>query len=55
MKSFIKAWAIANLLGALLVSPLVIHHALTSNNAGPLEEPTTSVDHWEDYKQSKWY
>lgn len=56
MKSFIKAWAVANLIGASLLAPLVIHNIITSSGAGPLEEPTTEqVDHWEEYKQSKWY
>lgn len=55
MKSFIQAWALANLLVGLVISPVVLHVALNSNNNAPLEEPTTEIDYWEDYKQSKWY
>jgi hypothetical protein len=54
MKDYLKAWALANLIGALLVSPVVLHVVNSKENT-PLGEPVEQVDHWEDYKQSKWY
>jgi hypothetical protein len=51
--NYLKAWAVANLLVAVVVAPVVLHVVFNGKDVAPLEE--TYEQHWEEYKQSKFY
>lgn len=52
--NYLKAWAVANLVVAVVVAPVVLHVVFNGKNVAPLEE-TTYEQHWKEYKQSKFY